>query len=83
MELMVGTSPQNEAATRTFLRTLNLLEINTEIAGQSAAVRKLTRIKLPDAIILATAQVQQCLLVTQNTRDFDPSDPTVRVPYVL
>jgi hypothetical protein len=38
---------------------------------------------LPDAIIRATAEVHQSLLVTRNTRDFDPNEPGVRAPYTL
>ena len=83
MEVMAGTNSQTEAATRTFLQSFEILEIDTTIAERAVAVRKLKRIKLPDAIILATAQVRQCLLVTRNSRDFDAKDPAVRVPYIL
>ena len=50
---------------------------------RAVQLRKTKRIKLPDAIIWATAQVHQCLLVTRNTRDFDVNEPGVRVPYAL
>ena len=83
IELMVGANPQTEAAARTFLQAFTLLEIDSKVAERAVTIRKLKRIKLPDAIIQATAQVHQCLLVTRNTRDFDPNDPDVRVPYVL
>jgi predicted nucleic acid-binding protein len=42
-----------------------------------------TFIKLPDAIIWATAQVNAMLLVTRNTRDFTVGDPGIRMPYRL
>ena len=45
------------------------------------AVRYVCELKLPDAIIFATADVEGRLLVTRNTRDFSPDDPGVRVPY--
>lgn len=38
--------------------------------------------KLPDAIILATAQVHRCELVTRNTKDF-ADIPGVITPYHL
>jgi predicted nucleic acid-binding protein len=41
------------------------------------------RLRLPDAIILATAQVEGCNLLTRNTRDFSPSWPEIRVPYSI
>lgn len=41
------------------------------------------RIRLPDAIIWATADVGGLLLVTRNTRDFDASNPGICIPYTL
>lgn len=83
MEVMAGTTTQTEDAARAFLRSFNLLEIDAKTAERAVELRKTRRIKLPDAIIWATAQVHQCLLVTRNTRDFDRSDPGVRVPYIV
>ena len=42
-----------------------------------------SRLKLPDAIILATAQVANLLLVTRNTRDFSAADPQICIPYKI
>ena len=83
IEVLTGTTVQTEKAARAFLQTFDLLEIETTIAEQAVVLRKTKRIKLPDAIIWATAQVHQCLLVTRNTRDFDSDDPGVRVPYAI
>jgi predicted nucleic acid-binding protein len=80
---MAGTTPQTERAARAFLQSFDLLEIDDKIAERAVLIRKTRRIKLPDAIIWATAQVHQCLLVTRNTRDFDANDPGVRVPYTV
>lgn len=38
---------------------------------------------LPDAIILATAQLADRILVTRNSRDFPASDPQVHIPYTI
>jgi predicted nucleic acid-binding protein len=83
MEVMVGATSQTEATTRAFLQSFTLLEIDAKIAERAVILRKTRRIKLPDAIIWATAQVHQCLLVSRNTRDFDQGDPGVRVPYTI
>jgi predicted nucleic acid-binding protein len=83
MEVMAGTTAETEGAARAFLRTFDLLGIDSKIAEQAVALRRSKRIKLPDAIIWATAQVHECLLVSRNSRDFDPSDPGVRVPYTI
>ena len=42
-----------------------------------------TKMKLLDAMILATAQVNGAILVTRNTTDFPAQMPGIRVPYVL
>ena len=83
MEVMVGTTPQTASATRAFLDRFELLGIDAATAEQAVKLRRCQRIKLPDAIIRATAQVHDCLLVTRNTRDFDPAEPGVRVPYMV
>ena len=83
IEIMAGTTPETEQIARAFLQTFDLLQLDEKTAESAALLRKSKRIKLPDAVIWATAQVHQCLLVTRNTRDFDPGDPGVRVPYRL
>jgi hypothetical protein len=83
MEVMAGTTTESEKITRAFLQSFDLLEIEAKIAERAVLIRKAKRIKLPNAIIWATAQVHQCLLITRNTRDFDANDPGVRVPYTL
>lgn len=83
MEVMTGTTPLTESAARAFLHSFDLLQIDARIAERAVLIRKSRRIKLPDAIIWASAEVHQCLLVTRNSRDFDPNEPGVRVPYTL
>lgn len=83
IEVLSGATSLTESAARTFLRSFDLLEIDPKVAEQAVILRKTRRIKLPDAIIWATAQVHQCLLISRNTRDFDPADPGVRVPYTI
>ena len=48
----------------------NEWEKNDSIINEVIRLRKKSRIKLPDAIILATAIVCGCTLVTHNTSDF-------------
>jgi hypothetical protein len=38
-------------------------------------------LKLPDAIVWASAQVRAMLLVTRDTNRFPAGDPGVRIPY--
>lgn len=67
-----------------FLSRFNLDEIDEEIALRAAALRReRPRLRCPDAIILASAQVRGRVLVTRNTRDFPEQMPGIRVPYRL
>jgi predicted nucleic acid-binding protein len=83
MEVMVGVDHDLEAATRGFLNGFDLVDVDERIAERAVSLRRDHRIKLPDAIIWATAQVHGMLLVTRNTRDFSADDPGVRAPYKL
>jgi predicted nucleic acid-binding protein len=83
MEVMIGAAPEVEPATRRFLSRFTIVEIDRAVAERAVIVRRNSRIRLPDAIIQASAEVHSMLLVTRNTRDFDGTAPSVRVPYSL
>ena len=72
-----------EAATRSFLSDFMVVAVDEPIAERAVSLRRDHRIKLPDAVIWATAQVHALLLVTRNTKDFPLGDPGVRAPYRL
>lgn len=78
---MTGTTERNERETRLFLSGFTSLPLTTEVAERAAVLRRTHSIKLPDAVIQATAQVAGRLLVTRNTRDFSVDDPGIRIPY--
>ena len=84
MEVVAGAKgPPVELLTRGFLQQFRIEPISMEIAEEALALRAVRKLKLPDAVVLATARVNRCRLVTRNTKDFPASDPTVRVPYRL
>jgi predicted nucleic acid-binding protein len=83
MEVMVGATDEVEAATRGFLSSFDVIALDGEIAERAVSLHRNHHIKLPDAIIWATAQAHAMLLVTRNTRDFKAGDPGVRMPYRL
>lgn len=60
-----------------------VVEIDARIAAAAVDIRHRMRMKLLDAFILATAQVNGAILITRNTRDFPASMPGIRVPYTL
>ena len=67
-----------------FLSRFSIDEIDEETALRAASLRReRPRLKSPDAIILASAQVRGRVLITRNTRDFPAEMPGIRVPYRL
>jgi len=83
MEVIAGADPDEEANIRAWLRTFELIELDSAIAERAVTLRKEKRIRLPDAIVWASAQVKSLLLVSRNTKDFPEDEPGVRVPYKL
>ncbi|MCO5161647.1 MAG: type II toxin-antitoxin system VapC family toxin [Mesorhizobium sp.] len=83
MEVMIGTDETTEAATRRFLANFDILPIDASVAELAVVLRKARRLKLPDAIIHATASVHSMLLVTRNQKDFPWDAPGIRMPYRL
>jgi len=82
MEIMAGAdTPEEEKSCREFLSRFTIHQLAVDIATEAVSVRKQFRIRLPDAIVWATARVNNCLLVTRNTKDFPVKDPSVRIPY--
>ncbi len=78
MEILVGAKGDDEwAATREYLRLFRIEKLDETIAEEAVRVRQAKRIRLPDAIIHATASSLGCQLVTRNTKDFHTTDPNV------
>ena len=84
IEVMTGAaSAQEEAILRAFLSNFQYLEMTREVAERAAVIRREKRIKMPDAIILATAEAGGRQLVTRNAKDFPSGARGVRVPYKI
>ena len=64
-----------------FLRDFRVVEITRAIARDAVEIRQATRIRLPDALIWASARHESALLVTRNTKDFPADEPGIRIPY--
>lgn len=84
MEVMCGaeTEPERQAADALF-GSMRIVDLSSQVACKAVNERKQSRLKLPDAIILASADCEGCILVTRNTKDFSKDDPRVRFPYSL
>ena len=81
MEVMNGGESQLDDTTRSFLNHFIAIPIGEPIAERAVKLRRERRLKLPEAIILATALETGLMLVTRNTKDFGGTLPGIRIPY--
>ncbi len=65
-----GHSAVSLATARSLLDACQLVTVNAVVADEGARIRRETGLKLPDALIAATALLQGAALVTANARDF-------------
>ncbi len=82
-EVLVGipedTRPVVEAF---FAERFEVVPLDEEVARQAVRFRLEKKLKLLDAVVLATAFMRNTVLVTRDT-DFKADDPLVRIPYRL
>lgn len=84
VEVLVGVrGTSSEPAVRRFLSSFRNQSLTSSVAEQAVDLRKELGLKLPDALIYATARAEGCLFVSRNTKDFPEEWPDVRVPYRL
>lgn len=82
-EILAGEPLETRPTVRELIQPFEVVEVDSRIATAAADIRFRTRMKLLDALILATAQVNGAILITRNTRDFPAEMPGIRVPYTL
>ena len=83
MEVLVGASKNEEEEVRAFLDHFTVINLNEKIAEIAITIKREHKIKLPDAIIWATAKYTNSLLITRNTKDFPTHAPDIKVPYSI
>ena len=82
-EILAGESLERRDTLRQVIASFEVVEIDARIAAAAADIRYRSSMKLMDAYILATAQVNGAILITRNTKDFPAAMPGIRVPYTL
>jgi predicted nucleic acid-binding protein len=82
-EVLAGEPDATRASVARLIAPFEIVEVDAEIATRAAEVRYRTRMKLMDALIYATSQMHDAVLVTRNTKDFPATMPGIRVPYKL
>jgi len=65
-----GITPDEERKFQEIIDAATVLNLTDDIVYKTIEVRKANKIKLPDAIIAATALVYNLTLITRNTKDF-------------
>lgn len=82
MEVLSGArTTADEQLRREFLGHFRVVPLTATIAEEAVRLRRSERVKLPDAIVWATAVTEKSLLVSRNTKDFPAGHPGVRFPY--
>jgi predicted nucleic acid-binding protein len=82
-EILAGEPLHERPRLQQLLSPFEVVEIDGRIASAAADIRHRSEMKLMDAFILATAQVNGAILITRNIKDFPAAMPGVRIPYKL
>ncbi|MFZ5741980.1 MAG: type II toxin-antitoxin system VapC family toxin [Pseudomonadota bacterium] len=82
-EVLAGEPLETRDHVRKLITPFDVVEIDGRIASAAADIRHRHGMKLLDALILASAQVNGSILITRNTKDFPANMPGIRVPYTL
>lgn len=82
-EVLAGEPLETRDRVQQLMAPFEVVELDGRIAAAAADLRHRLRMKLLDAFILATAQVNGAILITRNTKDFPARMLGVRVPYRL
>jgi len=71
IEMLGFNGPKEEMEALTdFAASVTVLSLSEVVADKSIWVRKQKKIKLPDAVIAATALVHNLTIISRNTKDF-------------
>jgi predicted nucleic acid-binding protein len=83
MEVLIGAEG-DDSELRDFLETqFEIIPLDLAVSETAVQLRREHRLRLPDAIIWATARVNNAVLVTRNTKDFKLDWDGIRLPYTL
>ncbi len=84
IEVLAGArDAQDERDLEGFLARFERMEIDGPLARRAARLRRTHRIKLPDAIVLATAEELGAPLVSRDEKAFAGTTNLLVVPYRL
>lgn len=65
-----GITPDEERKFQDIIDAATVLNLTDDVVNKTIELRKANKIKLPDAIIAATALINNLTLISRNTADF-------------
>jgi len=80
IEVLVGCRDEEADSVQAWLQVFPCLSVDAGISRETVRIRRLHGLKVPDAIILATARSLQLTLATRNSRDFPLALGGVLIP---
>ena len=83
IEVLVGCRTAESQTVEAWLDSFERLPLDRDVARESVQARQRHGLKVPDAIILATARCHGLTLATRNSKDFPLSLGDVLHPYLL
>jgi predicted nucleic acid-binding protein len=63
-------NPADEKRVKDFVRSTTVFQLSSHVEKSAIKLRKNYKLKLPDAVIAATALTNGFILLTRNTKDF-------------
>ena len=83
MEVLVGAEA-DDSELRNFLEThFEIIPLDLTVAESAVRLHRAYHIRLPDAVIWATAKANEAVLLARNTKDFNPEWEDIHLPYSL
>jgi toxin FitB len=76
-------SVDEEQVVRVFLQEFRMIEFSSPVMELSVIIRRMKKMKLPDAIIAASAVHHNLILVTRNVKDFKGTAAKTFNPFVV
>lgn len=83
MEVLVGAEPEQMATLRLFLAAFEQIVLDDAVAEEAITLRRTYRLKLPDAIIWASARISGRRLITRDVDLARLAPRQIEVPYQL
>lgn len=75
---MVGVRSDQSHIIEGMLSGIPIIECDPKVAALAVNIRRQHRLKLPDALIWASAQAASAILFTRDSKDF-PSSPDIHI----